>query len=155
MQNTNYISALKKYIENHIGDDCGAWEYLHTPHITEIVGSLDKNDSNLLSQNIFNWPINVLYELADPIILGGNKYLKVDYLYCKIFSLTDEFENLEYLAQNLGACFYSLKSNEYDIEMFKAIKIRLISVSERSDEHWKKYYVDLLKLIDNIIQADE
>lgn len=155
MQVDNTILSLKKYIQDNLGDDCGNWEYLHAPHIESIVGSLNEVESEEFSRVIWDWNNSVVYELADAIIFGRNKHLKEDYLYCRIFTKINDFEKLEYLAENLGACFYSLKPEEFDIEIFKKMKHNLLTVLERTtDDFWKKKYIELLASLDKQIPSE-
>lgn len=149
MQVNNRISLLKEYIKDKIGDDCGNWEYMHRPYIKSVVGSLNEKESIEFSQVIWDWKNSFIYELADAILSSGNKYLQEDYLYCKIFSIIEEFESLEYLAENLGACFYLLKPEEYDIEMFKKMRVNLQIVLEKTIYNdWKEKYRELIASLD-------
>lgn len=152
----NKILSLKKYVEESLEDDCGTQEYFHAPEIECRVGSLNEIESEVFSRVIFDWDNSLIYELANPIIFGNNKYLKKDYLYCKIFSQVDDFESLEYLAENLVACFYCLTPEEYDIELFKKMKFNLLIVLEKTtDEFWKKKYTELLISLNLQISLDE
>ena len=154
MQPENYkLLSLKEYISENIGDDCGNWEYVHEPYIKSLVGNLNEDESEVFSNAIWDWDNSIIYELADPIIFGENKYLKQDYLYCRIFSEINDFDNLDYLAQNLGPCFYSIKPEDYDIEMFKKIRFNLLFVLEKTtdNEGWKNNYRKLLVALDEII----
>lgn len=155
MQVENTILLLKEYIRKNIGDDCGNWEYIHSPHIKSVVGSLNEKESEEFSQVILEWDYSLIYELSDAILFGGNKFLKEDYLYCRIFSKIHDFESLEYLAQNLGACFYSLKTEEYDVEFIKKMRCNLLTVLEKTtNEFWKKNYEELLALLDKQISLE-
>jgi hypothetical protein len=139
------VLNLRYFIEDHLDDDCGTWEYQHAPHIKSIVSSLDANESDFFSRTIWNWPAKVLYELADAILTEENQYLNTSYLYCRIFSLTDDVEDLETLAQNLSACFYSLPTDIIDVKILSAIKTRLIQVLNVTvDKNWEANHKDLL-----------
>ncbi|WP_192820962.1 hypothetical protein [Rufibacter sp. LB8] len=154
MELDNPIEHLKYYLSENINDDCGAWEYEHIPHLESVVGSLTEKQSEEFSRVIWDWPNNFLFELASPILFGGNKYLRQDYLFCKIFSEVEQSDNLDFLSQNLGACFYSLSPNEYDIEMLQRIKLNLLYVFENeTDNYWINNYKELLEVIDKKITS--
>ncbi|WP_342645034.1 hypothetical protein [Mucilaginibacter sp. CSA2-8R] len=145
----NSILSLRRYIEEHLHENGEAWEHQHLPFIIGIVSAFNKSEANFFSQTIWTWPPKVLFELADAILNGGNPHLDENYIYCKIFSLTDDIEDLDYLAQNLGAYFYSAKPQSFDAELLIAIKLKLIQVLDITrDQTWEKNFQDLNKDID-------
>ena len=126
------LSYLKKYISTYKDDDCGTWEYGHTPHITEVINNLGKNRSREFSNIIFTWSEFHLKELADPILFSTNKYLDYWYLYSKIFGLLSDPEELDYFAENLRIIPEQIRT--WDYKMLDNVLSNLILVRSRTDE---------------------
>jgi hypothetical protein len=75
-------------------------------------------------------------------------------MYCRIFSLIDDVEDLEYLAQNLGACFHSLQLESFNVKILKAVQLRLTKVLTITvDQNWKQKYSDLLGNIQALLTS--
>ncbi len=143
------IFSLRHYIEEHLHESGEAWEHQHLPFVIGTINNFNKSEADFFSQIIWTWQPKVLYELADAILNGGNQHLDEDYIYCKIFSLIDDIEDLEHLAQNLGAYFYSAERQSFDTELLIAIKLKLIQVLDITrDKTWEKNLQDLNKDID-------
>lgn len=153
----DYIKSvldLRYFIEDHLDDDCGTWEYQHSPYIRSIVSSFNADESDFFSRAIWTWPSKVLYELADAILNAETPYLNENFMYCRIFSLIDDVEDLEYLAQNLSGGFYSLQTDVLDLGILSAIKTRLIRVLiVTTDKNWEAKYKELLCSIEILKQS--
>jgi len=67
-----------------------------------------------------------LFELADPILFGENKYLDRDYLYSLIYLHVTEKNNCEYLLDNLVATILDLKTENCSFEFLNRLKEKLI-----------------------------
>ena len=149
MKIENPIEYLKKYIADHIDDDDGNWESRHQPHLKNILGSLTEVQALELSEAIWNWPHQLLYELAEPISDCENQYLNVDFIHCKLFSRTSDLMSLDFLTQNLSAAFHLLTDEERDPDMLKSMRTNLLTVLESEvDDYWINNYKDLIAAIE-------
>lgn len=148
------FSYLKSYIEKHLDDDCGNWEYVHSPHITSVIGSMNAEQSKEFSREIWALPEQYKYELADPIIFSDNKFIDQHHLYCRIFSELRDFEHLEYLVQNLAACYNGQNPNDLSIEQLLRISLNLTR-ELRTEGHpdLQKQYSDLLLTIEEHLET--
>ncbi len=127
------VISLKEYISENKGDDCGNWEYCHTPHIEFVLKNLNEQDSLLFCDVIWEWSKFHLFELADPILFCGNKHIDCYFLYTKIFSMVDDIEHLDYLAENLRAVILNSKMRNMDIQLLDNVKQNLVKVIEATE----------------------
>lgn len=143
------ITYLKKYIEQNLDKNNGGhWEYIVRPEIREVINSLNENESKRFSIEILNWDEEIIYHLADEIIFGDNKYINQDYLYCIIFLRINDKEKLDYLSENLFACYNALNCEKISLDFFLQM-----------EEKMKNFYIikngeendDFIKLLNDVI----
>lgn len=140
---------VKAYITTNRNDDCGAWEYGHTPYLTNVLGNLNETESEHFSEELLSWSEFHLYELADPIIFCSNKYLNADLLYIKIFTKVRNIEYLDYLVENvihsIRPPYYTHENiKDWDTEDILGLKENISKVKEVKGNGWKS----LVEVID-------
>ena len=144
------ITYLKKYIERNLKNkDGGHWEYIVRPEIRDVINALNETDSERFSTEIFNWDEKTIYPLADEIIFGDNKYIDQDYLYCCIFLKINDKEKLDYLSQNLFACYDGINFEKTPLDFFLKMKEKIKNLYNIKDEEENEDY--FIKPLNEII----
>ena len=127
------IKYLKSYIDKKLKDkDGGNWEYIYRPEIRYLIDNFNKQESEKFNAEIPNWSEEIKYILADEIIFSENKYLDKDYMYCEIFSKTENAEYGEYLLQNFTSIFKDLDPKKCSIEFVEKLRDKVIQFSKIS-----------------------
>ncbi|MEN2402491.1 hypothetical protein GKZ90_0022060 [Flavobacterium sp. MC2016-06] len=115
---TDRIINLKNYIKDNLDKNGGIWEYVINLEIREGISELDESESEIFSIEILTWNETILYHLADGIIFSQNKYIDQDYLYCLIFLKINDKDKLDYLVENLYACYTNLDKETKPLDFF-------------------------------------
>lgn len=152
------ITYLKKYIERNLKNkDGGHWEYIVRPEIRDVINALNETDSERFSKEIFNWDEKTIYSLADEIIFGDNKYIDQDYLYCCIFLRISDTEKLDYLSQNLFACFNDLNLEKIPLDFFLQMKEKMKNfyIIKNGEENLDNFIRQVNGVINKKIQTIE
>lgn len=135
-------AEIKSYITTYRNDDCGSWEYQHTPYLTNVLSNLNEAESKRFSERIFSWSEFHLYELADPIIFCSNKYLNSDFLYITIFIRTKNIEYLDYLVENVihsirPPYYTSKKIKDWKTEDISGLIENILTIKRIKGEGWE------------------
>lgn len=132
-QQLDPITYLKKYIEYHLDDQGDYWAYMHDPHLTECISSLNEEDSKNFSKVIFEWEEEIRNKLADPILFGENKFIDQTFLYYELFSTMDDLEKIEYFVENMIIYIPDFPLEKWmlcDLDFIQALKHNIERASE-------------------------
>jgi hypothetical protein len=151
------VNDIKQYISKHKKDDCGTWEYFHTPYIEASLTNFGEIESQELKAEIWNWDENYLYEIADPIIFSNNKYLGDD-LYIKIFSKVNNTEYLDYLVENVihyirPPYYNSDRIKDWNTELIINLNSNVNKLIDIKDDGWKTTLKQVNNFLNDVIET--
>ncbi|MDR6760698.1 hypothetical protein J2Y38_000896 [Flavobacterium sp. 2755] len=151
------IEALKKYIENNLGESSGCWEYVLHPNIRDYISNLNQTDSEKFSIEILNWNEDVLYQLADEMLFSNNEYIDKDYLFCSIYLIINDIENLDYLSQYIIPCFKNLNFEKVSLEFFLQMKEKMKNfyIIKNGEENVDNFIRQINEVINKKMQTTE
>ena len=149
----NPVIALKQYIRDHKNDDCGSWEYMHTPHIEYVLGQLDEYQTDEFCHSIWHWSEFHLSELANPIIFCSNTHMDGLQLYLRIFGKLSDIEKLEYFAEKMGEYLSTEALDKLAVEDLEMLLKNMQRVSGYiKSESYRNQYKEIEDDIKRVIQ---
>lgn len=120
------VKALYLYLQSHESDHEGdSWYYWHNPNIVSHLNGFSKEDCEKLTLKIWDWDDDMLLGLADPFLLISNSNLDGDFLYCRIFLVIKDLEDLDYLSQNLQPALYHIKTRSQPLSFYADLENKI------------------------------
>jgi len=158
MESSDITEILQKYIIINQNDSSGIWEYAHRPYLTEILKNLNQIESEEFSLKIWDWPQSQLYDIADPIIFSNNNYFDADFLYIKIFSITTDIEELEYLVENIILHIdlnQDLQIKNWTPELILNLKKNILKIIDLKDDYYRDRLNMVMKFLNQELKSRE
>lgn len=142
------VEALKLYLIANVNDEEGdSWIFGHNPSIINHLNSFNQMESEILTNELSKWQDDILSNLADPVSDCTNELIDGYLIYCNIFLRISNFDDLEYLIQNLAAVAANIKTQQsnqfYD---------QLISKAEIINQKLNSNYNHTIDTIKNLRQ---
>ena len=154
----NTIKKIENYIlENQHIESPEAWEYEHTPFLTNLINNLDQTEINDFCNKVLEWEDDELYYLITlSLYYSSNKFLDATSLYIKIFCKIQKIEYLDILVENDIAFIRppydtTNKIKDWDIEQIGKLKQNILRVMTVKSDSWKETLKEVVDFLDQLI----